>query len=182
MLKTDRRTDRTRRDLLAAFRDELLERGFERMTVSDVIARAGVGRSTFYEHYRNKDDILRESFAPIAAVLAGAVSESGPSPALVHVVAHLRENRRLTGTLLAATSREVIVSCLADLIEDRLPAQTTLPGSLLARFVAGAQFALVEAWLDEKPPSSPAVVAAALHASTVATVAALTRNVSLSRS
>ncbi|WP_280451834.1 TetR/AcrR family transcriptional regulator [Nocardia cyriacigeorgica] len=36
----------------------MIERGYERVTVTDVIDRADVGRSTFYAHYRDKDDLL----------------------------------------------------------------------------------------------------------------------------
>ncbi|KAF0845629.1 TetR/AcrR family transcriptional regulator [Nocardia caishijiensis] len=55
---TDRRVRRTRDALHRALIELMIERGYERVTVSDIIERADVGRSTFYAHYRDKDDLL----------------------------------------------------------------------------------------------------------------------------
>ncbi|MFC4127114.1 TetR/AcrR family transcriptional regulator [Nocardia rhizosphaerae] len=56
--RTDRRVRRTRERLHIALIELMIERGYDRVTVSDVIDRADVGRSTFYAHYRDKDDLL----------------------------------------------------------------------------------------------------------------------------
>jgi len=50
-----------------------LTRGYERTTVNDVIAAAGVSKGAFYHHFRSKEDLLEASAARIAAaVLARA--------------------------------------------------------------------------------------------------------------
>ncbi|ONM48689.1 TetR/AcrR family transcriptional regulator [Nocardia donostiensis] len=54
----DRRVRRTRDALHRALIELTMERGYERVTVSDIIDRADVGRSTFYAHYRDKDELL----------------------------------------------------------------------------------------------------------------------------
>ena len=54
----DRRIQRTRRLLLDALSSLILEKGYEAMTVQDVIDRANVGRSTFYVHFQDKEDLL----------------------------------------------------------------------------------------------------------------------------
>ena len=54
--KQDRRIQRTRSALLQAFVSLLLEpRRYDQIKVGDIVERANVGRSTFYEHFRNKD-------------------------------------------------------------------------------------------------------------------------------
>ena len=59
VVATDRRIERTREALEGAFIRLILEgRRYDRITIAGLIARAGVGRSTFYEHYRNKDELL----------------------------------------------------------------------------------------------------------------------------
>ena len=47
----DRRVQRTRKILHEALVELILEKGFDKVTVQDVIKRANVGRSTFYSHF-----------------------------------------------------------------------------------------------------------------------------------
>ena len=49
--RPDRRVNRTRRALKDALCDLILEKGYEHVTVGDVLDRADVGRSTFYAHF-----------------------------------------------------------------------------------------------------------------------------------
>ena len=53
--KQDRRSQRTRHLLSAAFVELLREKGYSAITVSDIIERANVGRSTFYSHFHDKE-------------------------------------------------------------------------------------------------------------------------------
>src|SRR6266511_3052594 len=62
MADQDRRVRRTRRTLHEALIALILERGYERVTVQDILDRADVGRSTFYAHYRDKEALLLTSF------------------------------------------------------------------------------------------------------------------------
>src|SRR6476659_5943917 len=55
---TDRRTLRTRNARGDALVELMQERPFKAITVQDVLDRAGVGRSTFYTHYSDKDDLF----------------------------------------------------------------------------------------------------------------------------
>jgi len=41
----------------AAF-DLFDERGYEQSTVDDITERAGLGRATFFRHYRSKEDVI----------------------------------------------------------------------------------------------------------------------------
>src|SRR6476659_9398638 len=63
--RPDRRVARTRRALKEALTDLILERGYESVTVQDVIDRADVGRSTFYAHFMDKDDLLMAILADL---------------------------------------------------------------------------------------------------------------------
>jgi AcrR family transcriptional regulator len=63
--RPDRRVGKTRKALKEALTDLILERGYEGLTVQDVIDRADVGRSTFYAHYVDKDDLLMAILADL---------------------------------------------------------------------------------------------------------------------
>jgi AcrR family transcriptional regulator len=47
----DKRTQKTRQALLGAFFGLVLERRYDEIKVADILERARVGRSTFYEHF-----------------------------------------------------------------------------------------------------------------------------------
>ncbi len=58
--KSDRRPQRTRRQLSRALVGLITEKRFDDITVQNVIDRADVGRSTFYTHFRDKEDLLQK--------------------------------------------------------------------------------------------------------------------------
>ena len=58
----DRRTQRTRQTLSHALIALIQEKRYDAITVQDICDRANVGRSTFYAHYQDKDDLLASNF------------------------------------------------------------------------------------------------------------------------
>ena len=64
--KTDRRVLRTREVLSNALVDLILEKGYEKITVQNIIDQANIGRSTFYDHFQDKQDLLEKSFGMLA--------------------------------------------------------------------------------------------------------------------
>ncbi len=161
----NRRTDRTRRTVIAAFNDLVLRRGFARVTVRDIITHADVGRSTFYEHFENKADVLEQSLAPIFAPLADVLSDGRANPRLQKVVEHFATRRKLALALLAGSTRPIVTGYLARLLEERLTSDRGTAAAvrpLVAAALAAAQIALLEAWLSAPAPSSPTAVAGIL--------------------
>ena len=178
----DRRIARTQAALSTAFIQLLFSRDYNDITTADIAARADVGRSTFYEHYKGKDDLLRHSLARPLTAFAETVDNPAPG-ALLPTLAHFRENRSLAAVLFAAPVRQVVSRCLAELLEPRLTAlahgaisrQPVIPLSLIARQLAEAQLAILENWILGKTAASPAAIAEALVLSTDGLVGALLR-------
>ena len=56
--KPDRRIERTRNRLGNTLIALIQEKPIDEVTLREVLHRAGVGRSTFYAHYRDKDDLF----------------------------------------------------------------------------------------------------------------------------
>lgn len=59
---SDKRIQRTRKVLQDALIELILEKEFEKITVQDVIKRANVGRSTFYLHFKDTEDLFLSGF------------------------------------------------------------------------------------------------------------------------
>ncbi len=60
--KSDRRVDRTRKALREALFDLIREKSYDQITVEEITERANLGRTTFYLHYKDKEDLLLEDF------------------------------------------------------------------------------------------------------------------------
>src|SRR5258705_13839638 len=65
----DRRIQRTQQLLRGALLSLIQERGFESLSVQDIIDRANVGRATFYAHFDNKEDLLASGIDGLRASL-----------------------------------------------------------------------------------------------------------------
>jgi len=74
---TDRRTLKTRDALGDALVELMHERPFKSITVQDVLDRAGVGRSTFYTHYRDKDDLFISDVEEFWEMMSSILDRSG---------------------------------------------------------------------------------------------------------
>jgi AcrR family transcriptional regulator len=179
MAKLDRRTERTRAALMQAFVAELLNEGYDALTVERVAERANVGRSTFYMHYTGKDDILRHSMARPSSVLAVLVGHDVPAPLIEKQLVHFHEQRRRNHVFFEGPVRKIWTGVVASLIEPRLAklarqmrVRPILPLPSAAHHIAQAQLALIADWLTQKPSLQAGLVGEALIATTRALVAA----------
>ncbi len=163
---------RTREAIRAAFNGLILARGYDAFTAADIAEAANVGRSTFYEHFQGKDEVLAATLVPVLTPLAEACVSAGPDARVEAMVAHFWENRRMAKAMMDGRAHAVMAGQLAALIEARLPADGAIPAPLLAIQIAHGQLALIEAWLTGRHGSSAAQIAAALQATGRAAVAA----------
>jgi AcrR family transcriptional regulator len=72
----DKRLQQTRAWILQAFNELIFKRNYADLRTGNIIRRAGVGRSTFYEHFRNKDAVLITSAEWILIALADAMTDA----------------------------------------------------------------------------------------------------------
>jgi AcrR family transcriptional regulator len=155
----DRRQQRTRTALLAAFRDLMFAERYDRIDVAAVCARANVGRSTFYAHFPGKDALLAASMHPLLATLAD-VAATGDSPSLHWLLVHFWEQRRHGRILFAPPLRAVLERELAEAILARLAPDRRLA----ALQIAAAQLTAVDAWMTGAISATPAEMAAQIAA------------------
>jgi AcrR family transcriptional regulator len=167
--KLDRRVQRTRDQLGDALVALMQEKPFDAITVQDVLARAGVGRSTFYAHFRDKDDLFLSDADEFLEAIATALSKSKDASERVAPVreffAHVGEARWLYLSLIESGKihdfLELAQGHFARGIEQRL---AELPRSRAidsksraahAHALTGALLALLTWWLDHDMTTPP---------------------------
>lgn len=163
----DTRADRTRRKIVEAFNCLVLDRSGEAIRVADVVEAAGVGRSTFYEHFRNIDDLHTDAALWLLTHIADAVPAEGDARWLAFVLEHLRENRRMARATLSGGAAGPYARRLSELIGERLaterPEADTERVRLASVTASEATLAMVRVWLDETAPGDAAAYAHAVR-------------------
>ena len=173
----DPRVQRTRQALLAAFFELVLSRRYDTIAIADIVARAGTGRSTFYEHFANKHAILDASLEGPFGNLADTVRQADNTPQLEWMLRHFWDNRALGKVLFAGAMRRRVTATLVRLVERRLDAERlALPGALLipsrlaAIQLAEGLLAPIVAWTEAAAAVPADVLAMALRRATIATI------------
>lgn len=164
------RPARTRGWIIAAFNRLVLGRGYDALRVGEVSRTAGVGRSTFYEHFRDKDELLRASLAPILRPLADAAIGKGDVERVRFVLDHIAENAPRALAMLDGPTRSHFERALADMILERHAGASENAPAPLHRMdalrLAGGHVAMILAWLRAPTPTSlaPALTSAEVAA------------------
>lgn len=167
--RLDRRVKRTRDALGDALVALLEERPFESITVQDILDRAGVGRSTFYAHFRDKNDLFLSDVEDFLEMMSNLlVTRNEQSNRIVPVrelLEHVGDKRSLHASLIEADKLrdfvELAQGYYARAIEHRLADLAATKELAPARRVAmaqafaGAFLSLLTWWMQQpSPPSS----------------------------
>ena len=175
--KTDRRIQRTRHFLRDALIALVIERGYDAITIQDITDRANVARTTFYLHYRDKDELLLTSMLEIYQdLLARAQPITGPGdidagtadPAdFEHVAQYADFYRAMLGEHGSALFINRVLNFLTGMIhshviaplldEDEKPAR--IPPDMIAAAFAGMEVGIMNWWLANDMHHDPAEMA-----------------------
>jgi AcrR family transcriptional regulator len=156
---TDRRIERTRAALREAMINLMQEVGWDAINVQGLCIRANVGRSTFYQHFPNKEELLKSSLAELGHAL-NARAAPGPLGFVPGLVAHVHEMQELFRALLVRRSAHYVQDRFRELlIEMMLAEQPTARRSwqatARAHALAGALFELLVWWLGSNRLHKP---------------------------
>ena len=162
--KNDRRSQRTRRLLSEALVQLILEKDYNAITVSDIIERANVGRSTFYAHYRNKDDLFLGELDRVIEVLSQRIPDQEELPYFpsLGLLRHVGEEYELYKALVWTPGIDLLVKHLQKSLSQRVERGLEksgrafeVPLPILANFITGSFLTLLKWWLENRRIYSP---------------------------
>ncbi|MBS1717168.1 MAG: TetR/AcrR family transcriptional regulator [Armatimonadetes bacterium] len=165
----DRRVVRTRRALKDAMIMLTKERGYANFNVKDICEHADVGRSSFYVHFKDKEDVLRASLDDLhnvivshwRASLKDGTGELGKASFLTPFLQHVNESRDMWRGMIGAEAAEVVNRrfriIFADMFAQDLQFKSPYTPLQVARIHVwvGAFMEILAWWLDSEVPLSP---------------------------
>ncbi len=167
--KQDRRSRRTRQALVEALLALLTAKNYDEISINDIVERANVGRSTFYAHYQDKDDLLRDGFERALDILIQHVSfgeadqdlQLDTTPLFRHAKGHFE----LYKTLVWGSGFDVLTrdghATLSAKFQERFKLhlsgkpEPAIPMAVLCHSMSGTLLILLKWWLDNKMPYTP---------------------------
>ena len=164
--RIDRRVARTRRLLRDALLALVQENGWDAITVQDVCDRADVGRSTFYIHFGDKEDLLLSGFEDLRGALRAQVRAQPPDRRRplafsLAMIEHARDSRQLFRALIGKNSGRAAEKHFLRLVMELIREDLGLTGAgegqkeAAVRYLAGGFLELVRWWLDSRNPLPP---------------------------
>ncbi|NTU52398.1 MAG: TetR/AcrR family transcriptional regulator [Chlorobiaceae bacterium] len=172
--KEDRRVGRTRRLMQEALMALVEEKGYERITVQDILDWADVGRSTFYAHFRDKDELLLSWFEHLRtlfeqqqqALLTARRTGNAPEVNIVldlfrytgkHHKLYKAISGRESGEMIRKYLHRYLSGLLQPVLEGLRVSRRTLPVpvEVTTHQLVSSLLSLMTWWLDHNMPYPP---------------------------
>jgi len=176
--------------LHGAFASLIREKPYDEIVVQEILDRANVGRSTFYMHFRDKDellvssihDMLRSVHTPMEAQPPGTYERivRFSLPVFQHIYQHRRSGTAMMGARGRAIVHEHLQKIVAEQIADevrehfrgRRKAAGQIPPELFIQYVASTFILVLNWWVESRNPLPPKEINSLLRALVQPTFAA----------
>ena len=165
----DRRTAKTISALRSALIELMMEKHYDSITVQDIIDRANVGRSTFYSHFRDKEDLLVGDWKRFFQVIADhtniTAAENENVAPIEPVFVHLKDMHALYRALVRSGKTDRLFSVgidyLAQKLEEKIRQTADISSigvrpEFFAHLLSLQIFGTLKWWLDRDMPHTPA--------------------------
>ncbi|MBR9832892.1 helix-turn-helix transcriptional regulator [bacterium] len=153
----DRRIQKSKKYLSDAFIALILEKGYEALTVQEIIDRANVGRSTFYAHFESKEQLLFS--------LLGTMNEKSKDGIDFEMLFnHCADNFQIAKAMLGKKGGDLIIGHIRDVMSLKIAKDLKRDSSkskseqlkiyFTSEALSAALVSYLTNWLDEDMPYS----------------------------
>ncbi len=183
----DRRVQKTQTLLREALASLIREKNYDSIVVKEILDRANVGRSTFYTHFRDKDELLVSSINDMFRSVPTRLPLSAKNyekiiwfslPIFEYHDQHRHTGEARMGTrgraIVHEHLRKVLVELIANMKNDFQGRRKTdqIPRDLLVQYVASTFILVLNWWLESRSPLAPKEVNDLFRALILPTLAA----------
>ena len=164
-IRSDRRVEKTRNAIINAFKEMIIEKDFNEITIKELAERANINRKTFYLHYESMEEILFD----VTVELSDQVFESlnnkgffdpnviGITPLIETINELINSNYELTRKLISANSYRFFSRNIKDLIKDAVIRKikkhidmSEYKMNLVGDFIASGLSKLLKDWFENQ--------------------------------
>lgn len=154
----DRRTRKTQSAIYSAFVSLIVERGYDTISVQQIIDEADVGRTTFYAHFRSKDDLLMFGFQRLRDDLQRHLDDdrrNEPWSFLKFLLEHARSHLGLYRALLRGNGGPLAERAFQAIVDELVAREfkDQSKSSSEIAIIAGGLMGGIRNWID-KPTSA----------------------------
>lgn len=176
----DPRAVRTREALHAAMLQLLTEKSLEQISVRDIVARAGIGYTTFFRHHPTKESLLEaiaaEQISALFCLAIPVMDSQDLRSGAIALLTFVDANRALWKTLLtggaAGFIREEFLHQARTIADERGESDCLMPPDLGTVLIVSSVLELVTWWVRQTEPMPIARVADILDTALIAPVIA----------
>ena len=171
----DRRQKKTRAAIFEAFSLLLSQKPYSQITIQAIIDKANVGRSTFYSHFRTKEDLLNVMCTELFDhIMDGALNHDFPSdrhmdpgvpdPVFCHILQHIQADSYHVRELLTSESSGIFLKYFKhsfdQIVETFLLSapdrkNKNLPDEFLLNHISSSFVGMVQWWIRQRMKQTP---------------------------
>jgi len=158
--RTSRRALRNRQAIKTTAQTLLLEKGYDELTVQDITEGADLGYGTFYNYYKDKDELIWDILQPACPE---EIKANGHAPAEIgygcyhQAFEHAADNWQLFRTVLSSNGVKALTTNMEEFFAPQiqrilditgLSKKLSMPKDLLNECVTGALVRIMTWWLQ----------------------------------
>ena len=173
---TDRRIIRTKLAIRDALVTLIKEKGFDALTISNIVYLANINRGTFYLHYKDKFDLLEqietETLEELRQIFSGANSlqmEDLNNPfqiqqLVIKLLEYVKEHANLMHIFLGSQGNNSFITRIRSMVEQNLELGTLsglnaenflVPQKYLISYIMQAHLGVLQTWFMAECKESP---------------------------
>ncbi len=162
-IRNDRRVEKTRNAIINAFKEMIIEKDFNEITIKELAERANINRKTFYLHYESMEEILFDVTVELSEQVFESLNNKGffdpnvigITPLIETINELINSNYELTRKLISANSYRFFSRNIKDLIKDAVIRKikkhidmSEYKMNLVGDFIASGLSKLLKDWFE----------------------------------
>lgn len=171
MERSDRRVARTKAAIYQALNDLMLEKKYSNITIQDIIDRANVGRTTFYSHFMDKDELLYSCIETVFESFHEQMTQNVLPEQNYHFIGittlftHIQKNEHLIIGILSSESGKWLIDKFRSYWDKKIESylleclpkgkQPIVPINMLTNYISGTLMELIRWWMKMEKRFTP---------------------------